>query len=320
MSSLELSKNELTLLLQKFSCIHEVYAATIASVPFLCFDAEKPLDSAVLTRLMDFSHGYMLFEKNGELLRPLDVKPLPYMESDLAEVLKYKGKTSVPFTKMMLNLAMCASTLPTEHIPTVLDPMSGKATTGLCAMERGWNSVGLEISAAAVEEVDRYLQRYFQLHRLKHTRDARSLTAGKTAVREIVYTAADSKEHFSAGDTRTVSLCIADTALAGDVMKKRPADLLVTDLPYGVQHATTQGGKTEPFDALLRRALPSWFKALKPGAGVAISYNTLTLKREKLLQLLSDAGFVPMTGGVYDTMVHEVEQAVLRDAAVAVRP
>ena len=103
----------------------------------------------------------------------------------------------------------------------------------------------------------------------------------------------------------------------GDLLKKRPADLLVCDLPYGVQHAPQNGKKAESFPKLLERILPAWRRALKPGGAAAISFNTLTLRKDTLLTLLQSAGFTPLTEPPYDDFSHFVEQAVHRDFIVA---
>ena len=49
----------------------------------------------------------------------------------------------------------------------------------------------------------------------------------------------------------------------------------------------------------------------------AISFNTLTLRKDTLLTLLQNAGFTPLTEPPYDDFSHFVEQAVHRDFIVA---
>ena len=58
-------------------------------------------------------------------------------------------------------------------------------------------------------------------------------------------------------------------------------------------------------------------RALKPGGAAAISFNTLTLRKDTLLTLLQNAGFTPLTEPPYDDFSHFVEQAVHRDFIVA---
>ena len=57
--------------------------------------------------------------------------------------------------------------------------------------------------------------------------------------------------------------------------------------------------------------------ALKPGGAAAISFNTLTLRKDTLLTLLQNAGFTPLTEPPYNDFSHFVEQAVHRDFIVA---
>lgn len=68
------------------------------------------------------------------------------------------------------------------------------------------------------------------------------------------------------------------------------------------------------------RALPEWRECLLPGGAVALSYNTNTLKTETLRRIMADSGLEVMTGELYDSFSHWVEQAVTRDIAVGVRP
>lgn len=63
--------------------------------------------------------------------------------------------------------------------------------------------------------------------------------------------------------------------------------------------------------------LPAWRRALKRGGAAAISFNTLTLRKDALLTLLQNAGFTPLTEPPYDDFSHFVEQAVHRDFIVA---
>ena len=51
--------------------------------------------------------------------------------------------------------------------------------------------------------------------------------------------------------------------------------------------------------------------------GATISHHLSQLKKADLVQLLSDAGFTPLTEAPYDDFEHFVEQAVNRDFVVA---
>ena len=103
-------------------------------------------------------------------------------------------------------------------------------------------------------------------------------------------------------------------------MRRHPAHVLVADLPYGVQHAPQDGRRTETLPQLLGRALPAWKQALLPGGAMALSFNTLTLPRKRLLAAVEEAGFTPVFDENDHRFEHFVEQAVTRDVVLAHRP
>lgn len=313
-----LGLNELTILLASLELDVPVVAEEIGGADFLTFDVPQ-LSDEQLERLARHSSLLLLCSQENGMLRPLSTNRSSYLPSDLSEVLKYKGKTSAPFTRMMLNCTLALAGVPQDRPPLALDPVCGRGTTLFCALEMGWNAAGVDIDRIDLREAMTYFDRYCAHHHLKRTLKQSAETCGKASVPAAVYTIADTKEHFVANDTRTLRLYNGDTALCDKLMKKTPADVIVGDLPYGVQHAPQMGRKPETFLQLLERALPAWRRALRPGGAMALSYNVLTLPREKLASAIEKAGFTVMTGGVYDQFEHFVEQAVRRDVIFAVR-
>ena len=298
----------------------QVAPVRVGGAAFLSFDspALTPAQLAHLAR-----HSAMLLmcvREEGGLLRPLEVPRPGYLPRDLAEVLKYKGKTSAVFTAMMINLALSASDFFQQEAPvTVLDPLCGRGTTCFCALQQGMNAVGLDLDRRDLKEAADYFSRYLQYHRLKHSLQQSSRTVRKAAVPEALYTLADTREHYQQGDVRTLRLLQGDTGLTGELMRKAPAHVLVADLPYGIQHAPQDGRKPESFTAMLHRVLPAWRDALRHGGAAAVSFNKLTLPRSALAELMEDAGFRVLTDAPYANFEHFVEQAVTRDVVVARR-
>ena len=239
----------------------------------------------------------------------------------MAEVLKYKGKTNAAFTMLMLNLARAESAFAREKRPlTVLDPMCGKGTTLYCALEQGMNAVGIDRDRKDLKEAMDFVNRSLQMQRVKHSlaQSSRSVPKG-SAVPEAVYTLADTKEHYQAGDTRTLRFLLSDTCQAGALLRKEPVELLVADLPYGIQHAPENGGRPESIEQLMKRALPSWREAVKPGGVMAVSFNSYTLPKKHLAQWAFNAGWEPLTVSPLDDLEHYVEQAVNRDLLLCLR-
>ncbi len=316
-AQLKLGQGELSCLLKGLGIDAEVTACTLGGVAFLRFEAEE-LTPSQLETLSMHSAALLICQQQGALLRPLEKVSHDYLTADLAEVLKYKGKTSAVFTHMMINCALAASDFfCKDEVLTVLDPMCGRGTTCFVALQHGMNAVGVDIDNRDLKECADYFERYLQYHRMKHKLDQSSRTIRRHAVPAAVYTIADTKENFKAGATRTLSLFLGDTGLTGELLKKAPAHLLVADLPYGVQHAPQDGRRTESFIQVMKRALPQWYGALRKGGALALSFNTLTLKKAELIQLLTEAGFTPLTQPPYDDFEHFVEQAVHRDFVVA---
>ena len=314
-----LGRAELDCLLRAVGLTREIQVTSMGGCAFLTFDSD-PLTQEQIAMLFRHSAGWLLCEREGELLRPID-RPAPdYLPADLAEVLKYKGKTSAVFTRMMINCALASSDFFHLQTPTVLDPVCGKGTTCFTALQGGMNAVGLDCDRRDLKEAADYFSRYLQFHRLKHKLDQGSRTVKKSSVPEAVYTVADTREHYQAGDVRTLAFYLGDTGLTGELMRKHPAHVLVADLPYGVQHAPQDGRRTETLPQLLGRALPAWKQALLPGSAMALSFNILTLPRKKLLSIVEEAGFIPLYDESDRRFEHFVEQAVTRDVVLARRP
>ena len=311
-----LGRAELACLLDACGVEADVHVQKIGGCTFLTFETDALTNQqwAVLCR---HSATLMICRKEDGALIPLE-KPEPmYLPEDLAELLKYKGKTSAMFTRMMINCALCASDFLAVKAPVVLDPMCGRGTTCFTALQSGMNAVGLDCDRRDLKETADYFSRYLQFHKLKHGLKQGSRTVKGTSVPEAIYTLADTKEHYQAGDTRSLTLLLGDTGLTGELLRKTPAHILVADLPYGVQHAPQEGRRAEAFPQLMRRALKSWYSALKPGGALAFSFNIYTLRRKEVEQVLTEAGLHVLSEGPYADFSHWVEQAVERDVVVA---
>ena len=291
---------------------------TLGGSSFLTFETD-PLSEADLAFLRRHSSICFFAEKKNGGLFPVSPPSVDYLPEELPEVLKYKGKTSSAFTRFMMNTAVSLSSFALSPDPlTVLDPLCGKGTTLFSAAQLGMNTVGLDTDRKAIREAADFFSRFLKLHGLKHTLQNRSETAGHASVPVTGFEFADTKEHYQAGQTRSMLLAVGDTSLSPALVRKRRAHCIVADLPYGIQHAPQGERRPESFQSLLGRSLPFWRKSLHPGGVLALSFNTLTLRSESVLQLVSRAGFVPCRNEVFSALTHEVEQAVVRDVVFAV--
>ena len=315
--SLRLARAELELMLRREAPEAGILGETGLELPAVAFEAPAPLAPSALNALQRHSLCYGLFEarEDGALV-PLAGRARAYLGADLSGILKYKGKTNEIFLQLLINCALYAG----EHWQRqaerldFYDPMCGRATALFEAVNRGWNATGTDIDRGDLDEADRFFKRYLEYHRFKHAREKGALTVngGKPAPL-MSYRFAATPEAYRAGDVRELRLIHLDAARAREALGKRRFHVLAADLPYGVQHHS--GG----VEGLLAKAFPGWRETLLPGGALAVSFNSQTLKTERVRALLREAGFEVPEGGPWDGFSHWVEQAVTRDIAVGVR-
>jgi 23S rRNA G2445 N2-methylase RlmL len=259
-----------------------------------------------------------LFEVRPDgAMMPLVSARMPEVGGDLSSIIKYKGKTSELFTRSLISLAALESDFWGEMFTnlTLFDPMCGRGTSLFEALNRGWNAVGSDADASDIEQGYAFLKRYLEFGRYKHEAKDFSMTVGKASVKRRQITLAKPGEKLGDG-ALTASFIAADMESAAGAYKNGSFHLIVCDLPYGVQHGPS-GDRT--LEALTARMLPAMRRVLKVGGAIALSFNAYTLKRQRVVELLEGAGFMPSDDETYRNLSHWVEQAVLRDFALAVR-
>ena len=298
------------------SVTHEKLAGT----QFIVIDTQ-PIDEREWRILSGHSGVCFAALKDGDRLKPLQLQRAAYTDADLPQLLKYKGKTNADFTWMMLHCAKAASAFALDEGPlTVMDPLCGRGTTLFCALQEGGNAVGVEMDKKAVHEADTYFRRYLQYHRYKHKRETFCATLpGGGHADEIRYRLADTPEAFKSEDTRSLRLFRGDAAQSDRMIGADGCHLIVSDLPYGVQHAARDKRGIAPMETLMEGCFPAFRRALKAGGAAALSFNTYTLKRNAVIQAMEHAGLKPLTTPPFNDFSHWVEQAVNRDMVIAVK-
>ena len=284
---------------------------------FLSFEC-RDLSDRELSYLSGHSAVVFTAEKHDELLRPISVASPLYLPDDLPEILKYKGKTSTTFTRMMINTAVALSSFHSQdETLTFFDPICGKGTGCFCALTAGMNAVGLDIDRKDIREATDYFSRYLQFHKLKHEVKSHSETISGHAVPVTAFTFASNRSSYSSGDIRSLTFACADTFNSPALFRKKKAHIISADLPYGIQHAPQSGTKPEPLHHFFSRVLPSWKKALYPGGVVAVSFNSLTLPAEEVRNAFTAFGFKLPKSDLFNHLSHEVEHSVVRDVVFA---
>jgi hypothetical protein len=134
-----------------------------------------------------------------------------------------------------------------------------------------------------------------QEERLKKLGRRTVLTLGKTPPRRCI-------------------LAEGDTSQSAAFLTGFKPHLIVTDLPYGIQH---QG----PLVDLLARSLPVWVGMLPPGGAVAFAWDATRFPRPDMVTLVETvAPVVVYQASPYDDLAHRVDRVIKRrDLLVAHR-
>jgi SAM-dependent methyltransferase len=327
-----------------------VAETAIGGVPYVTFEAGElsERDADVLANL---SSLYALFEIGGgelprPVLQPVPLRRLDRFDDDLLTILKYPGKTNEQFTKLLLNVTLASSEFagsgfagafaggPGGGRLAVLDPLCGRGTTLNQALMYGFDAYGADVDARDVEAYAVFIQRWLKDKRLKHQADFAPVRRDRKVVaRRLTAQFAAAKDEYKAGDVQRLEVVETDTTRVGEFFRAASADLVVADLPYGVQHGSHASGRASagsragggralarsPLD-LLRKAAPAWVKALRPGGALGISWNTLVARREDAAAALAAAGLEVLDSGPYRAFRHRVDQAITRDILIARKP
>jgi SAM-dependent methyltransferase len=292
----------------------------IAGVRYVTFDAD-PADGD-LTLLGDVSTAMALFERGGDSLRPVELPRRDRFDADLLTILKYPGKTNEVFTKLLLNVTVWSGNAVTGRPLRVLDPMCGRGTTLNQVLMNGWHASGLDVDGRDFDTYSAFLRTWLKTKRLKHDADVTPVRReGIKLGRRLHAEVGATKEEWKAGAALTVEYVNTDTLNTRAVHKAASMDAVVTDAPYGVKHASRNGGRLtrNPLD-LLREAVPVWADVLRPGSALGIAWNTRVAARDDALAVLAAAGLEVLDDGAYRAFPHRVDQAIQRDVLVARRP
>jgi hypothetical protein len=297
----------------------------IGGVAYLVVDTAVPLTTDHLAVVANLSSLHALFEREGELLRPCPLAPLSRADDDIITIQRYSGKTNEAFTHLLVNVALAESgdaftRLRAGERVHLLDPACGRGTSLNRAVVYGMDATGIELDQRDVEAYTTFLLTWMKDKRLKHQLEQAKLRKGRdTPAHRITVTYGPGKDRAA---HHVVDVIHDDTLHARTHLGARTMDLLVCDLPYGVQHGShPDAGRLERGPGgLLRRALPVWLDLLRPGAAMALGWNRKTLPRTELVELVVGSGFELRVDADDASFAHRVDRSIHRDVLVAARP
>ncbi len=286
----------------------------------LQISADKEWTSKELLTIGSSSIFYALFKNEGELLRPLSVPDFHVFPESMVQILKYNGKTNEQFTRLLVNLAISACRTHTENMH-LLDPVAGKGTTLYEALMRGMHVSGVEVNDKWTHEVQVFLQRYMKEGRYKHSLTSANMNDEKGRKKASSFKlecAADAKD-YKAGKKQTLNMYSADTRIADELMRKASVDMIVADLPYGVQHGSRTDKRSRSPLELLQEALPAWLNLLKTKGSIVLAFNEFTMRYHEVAKLLDEHGLSVFQEAPYRDFTHRVDQSINRNVVVAVK-
>ncbi len=295
----------------------------LAGVDYIVFETAETLSGPDIRILSRLSFVYALYELGtGDRtpLFPIEKDTGEYLEEDLMTILKYSGKTNEAFTRLLVNIGWLVSdSFHAEQI-RLLDPICGKGTTLYQGLIYGFHGFGVEIDRNAMQQAVTFFTRYLKTKKYKHKLAESKLSENNKKICDVYkYEMANNKDAYKGGDTLKLEFVRGDTVQTEKFFKKNSMDILIGDLPYGVQHGsnTQSGSFTRNPENLLKAALPGWQKVMKTGGAMVLSFNTFVLKKEIIAEIITASGFKVLSGDPYDGFAHRVDQAIIRDLIVA---
>ena len=280
---------------------------------YIRFDLEKPAGDQQLQEWGMLSMTTAFFEffealpgQTGPFLRPMDCRFEPSFNKDLVMTRRYKGKTNEMLTHFLCNIAKYSSGYsgkPWKDI-RVFDPLAGGGTTLFTAMMLGSSAAGVEKRNPDVQTTAAFLRQYLSNERMKFSvKEERLKKIGR-------------RWRFDIGKKKD-TLCIlssGETALSASLIEgfKKP-HLIITDLPYGIQHH----GQLIP---LLKEGLPVWSSMLMSKGVLAMAWESTRFPRKKMIDVVtSETSLKVLDILPYNKLSHRVDRVIKeRDILIAV--
>lgn len=253
-----------------------------------------------------FEYFEELAGRPGPFLRPVDTGFAPAMPAELVTARRYRGKTNELLTHFLCNLARFSSGY--AHLPwselRVFDPLAGGGTTLFTALMLGAEAAGVEQDLQDVTSTAAYVRQFCREQRIPcKERPERLRKLGR-------------RWTFSLGASppRRCILAQGPTERSRDLLTGFKPHLIVTDLPYGIQH---QG----QLIALLEAAMPVWTELLPQQGSLVFAWDATRFPRQQMIEAVqSAASVVVLDEAPYDALAHRVDRVIkCRDVLVVRR-
>ncbi len=272
----------------------------LGGMDFLEIEWPEEANTHALARL-SFVQG--IFQNEDGALRVADCDPDWALPLEMIFGAKFKGKTNERLTQLLMNIGLAVSGKVPEMC-TLLDPMAGRGTTLLWAMAYGMRSYGLDLDPAATPDLQRNATKWAKLLRLKHKVEtgfaAKKNKKGQGAFFEMKAT------------STSLRLTQGDAVNVGNIYRNAKFDLIVSDLPYGVQHMS--GPSRSPLEKLTKMA-SDYHRILAKDGVVVLAFNRNNPKRKALEDAFLGEGWTVQNS----QFVHRMSESIMRDVLIATR-
>lgn len=269
------------------------------------FSVELPEHALAMVSRLSFVQGAFRVEgADGPRLVPIDLRPDFVLPESFVYGVKYRGKTNELVTQLALGLAL-RYRRGQGRARTVLDPMAGRGTTLLWALRYGLSGVGIEQEPRALDELHAHVKKQTKLHRVKHRHDNGFVGKKRRdqVGRLVGYELAGQRLRLVAGDSRD----------APQLVGGQRFDLIVSDLPYGVQFGDA---KRQGLRELVAECAEAWVSCLKEGGAMVLVFNTYRPTRAELTETFTAQGC-----RVEDfSAPHRMSESIVRDLLVVTKP
>jgi hypothetical protein len=297
------------------SRLQDVSLRNIAGQDYVQFSLPGPITGEMARLLASMAMLGGVFETfdsigdiGGPLLRPVPAVHPAFISPDMAATRRYKGKTNEAFTHFLCNMAKYASDFHGSDWSTldVVDPLCGGGTTLFTALSLGADVAGLDVDRTDIESTATFITQYCRENRI-------ALAAKEERLRKL----GARRWLFQIGrdDVRRCMLALGDAGRTRELLAGfgRP-HLIVTDLPYGIQHSG-------PLHGLLADCLPGWADLLQSGGAIAFSWDSTRLDRQEMMALVGKVADLEVVDRPpYDRLAHRVDRVIKRrDVLVARR-
>ncbi len=259
-----------------------------------------------LPQLAALSFVYGIFERQNDQLVPLPVNTSFELHEDFVFGAKYRGKTNELLTQMLINVGLQSIDYQSVSDVKLLDPMCGRATTLLWGMRFGMKTKGIEQEAKALADIRQNVKKWCKVHRQKH--QFKEGYVGSKADKQN-----RGKFIDFAANTASMRIITGDSATACSLLKGEKFHLLISDLPYGVQHFTTN--KTRNPLSVLKTCAHDWSESLKPDGVMVLAFNRYLPNRKELIAAFTDHRMQALDFSA----PHRMSESIVRDVVVLKR-